>query len=209
MWRGVTGDVEYLLNVMWPLTPFHRDNGATLLWPDSHGRALRSCAVRHGSKSLIARKLHNSFTTSSQPIRYRPHNRSSNRGSLPCFLDVNTGYEIRGDLNLYRTTDGGETWQGVIAKLSSGNPQVKFADHQVGWSLYGDTWAYSVDGGKRWTTRQVRFPAAVTAFCMPTSDRGYAVGDHGMIFRYRVVPIDYTAKGMIEAPMMPVASEVK
>ena len=39
MWQGVTGEVEYLLNVMWPLTPFRRNNGATLLWPDSHGRA--------------------------------------------------------------------------------------------------------------------------------------------------------------------------
>ena len=36
MWRGVTGEVEYLLNVMWPLTPFRRENGATLIWPDSH-----------------------------------------------------------------------------------------------------------------------------------------------------------------------------
>lgn len=39
MWRGVTGEVEYLLNVMWPLTPFRRENGATLIWPDSHGGA--------------------------------------------------------------------------------------------------------------------------------------------------------------------------
>jgi ectoine hydroxylase-related dioxygenase (phytanoyl-CoA dioxygenase family) len=39
MWQGVTGDVEYLLNVIWPLTPFTADNGATLIWPNSHGRA--------------------------------------------------------------------------------------------------------------------------------------------------------------------------
>lgn len=39
MWRGVTGTVEYLLNVMWPLTRFTVDNGATLIWPNSHGPA--------------------------------------------------------------------------------------------------------------------------------------------------------------------------
>jgi ectoine hydroxylase-related dioxygenase (phytanoyl-CoA dioxygenase family) len=39
MWRGPTGTVEYLLNVMWPLTPFTDDNGATLIWPGSHGEA--------------------------------------------------------------------------------------------------------------------------------------------------------------------------
>ncbi|ALJ14066.1 phytanoyl-CoA dioxygenase family protein [Sphingopyxis macrogoltabida] len=37
MWQGVTGEVEYLVNVMWPLTPFTIENGATLIWPGSHG----------------------------------------------------------------------------------------------------------------------------------------------------------------------------
>lgn len=41
MWRGAIGEVEYLVNVMWPFTPYTRDNGATLIWPESHGaRAL-------------------------------------------------------------------------------------------------------------------------------------------------------------------------
>ena len=37
MWRGPTGEIEYLVNVMWPLTSFTRENGATLVWPCSHG----------------------------------------------------------------------------------------------------------------------------------------------------------------------------
>lgn len=36
MWRGPTGEIEYLVNVMWPLTPYRRENGATLIWPESH-----------------------------------------------------------------------------------------------------------------------------------------------------------------------------
>jgi len=41
MWRGAIGEVEYLVNVMWPFTPYTRENGATLVWPESHGvRAL-------------------------------------------------------------------------------------------------------------------------------------------------------------------------
>lgn len=39
MWRGAIGETEYLVNVMWPFTPYHRDNGATLIWPQSHGRS--------------------------------------------------------------------------------------------------------------------------------------------------------------------------
>lgn len=41
MWRGPVGELEYLINVMWPFTDYKSDNGATLIWPKSHGaRAL-------------------------------------------------------------------------------------------------------------------------------------------------------------------------
>lgn len=52
MWRGAVGETEYLVNVMWPFTRYTRENGATLIWPESHGvRALdpdvpaTACAV--------------------------------------------------------------------------------------------------------------------------------------------------------------------
>ena len=38
MWRGAIGEVEYLVNVMWPFTPYTAENGATIVWPGSHGR---------------------------------------------------------------------------------------------------------------------------------------------------------------------------
>ena len=38
MWRGAVGETEYLVNVMWPFTSYTRENGATLIWPFSHGR---------------------------------------------------------------------------------------------------------------------------------------------------------------------------
>ncbi|HEX5185018.1 MAG TPA: phytanoyl-CoA dioxygenase family protein [Allosphingosinicella sp.] len=38
MWRGEVGTIEYLVNVMWPFTLYTRENGATRIWPDSHGR---------------------------------------------------------------------------------------------------------------------------------------------------------------------------
>ena len=38
MWRGAIGEVEYLVNAMWPLTRYTADNGATLVWPNSHGQ---------------------------------------------------------------------------------------------------------------------------------------------------------------------------
>lgn len=36
MWQGEKGRIEYLVNVMWPLTEFTSENGATHIWPGSH-----------------------------------------------------------------------------------------------------------------------------------------------------------------------------
>ncbi|HTU12169.1 MAG TPA: phytanoyl-CoA dioxygenase family protein [Allosphingosinicella sp.] len=40
MWGGPVGEIEYLVNVIWPLTPFTRANGATRIWPESHGHRI-------------------------------------------------------------------------------------------------------------------------------------------------------------------------
>jgi len=37
MWDGPKGEAEYLVNIIWPLTSFTADNGATQVWPGSHG----------------------------------------------------------------------------------------------------------------------------------------------------------------------------
>ena len=39
MWAGEKGGHEYLVNVIWPLDPFTEANGATLIYPCSHGAA--------------------------------------------------------------------------------------------------------------------------------------------------------------------------
>lgn len=39
MWQGAKGEHEYLINIMWPLSPFTAENGATQLYPRSHGAA--------------------------------------------------------------------------------------------------------------------------------------------------------------------------
>lgn len=36
MWQRPVPGIEYLVNVMWPLTPFTAENGATRLWPGTH-----------------------------------------------------------------------------------------------------------------------------------------------------------------------------
>jgi photosystem II stability/assembly factor-like uncharacterized protein len=61
---------------------------------------------------------------------------------------------------------------------------------------------YMTDGGQKWPSRKIAFPSSVNAFSLADKDNGYVVGDHGMVYRYHVVPVNYTAKGMLDAPMM-------
>jgi photosystem II stability/assembly factor-like uncharacterized protein len=115
------------------------------------------------------------------------------------FLDERTGFAVRSGAKLYRTEDGGQTWHGLVA--SPGN-KILFSGPNVDWSFRGKAMVYTTDGGRRWTSREIGFPVPVNSFCLPTTQRGYVVGDHGMIYRYRIVPVEYTAKGMLAAPGM-------
>lgn len=117
------------------------------------------------------------------------------------FLDDRNGFvRDHKDRKLYATSDGGETWHGLVA---SPGRDIRFADPEVGWSFDEPRLTFTTDGGKHWSSREVRFPTALLGFSFPRRDRAYVVGDHGMVYRYRVVPISYTAKGMIDAPLMP------
>jgi hypothetical protein len=101
---------------------------------------------------------------------------------------------------LSKTTDGGATW---TAGASPKGAILRFADPDVGWEFYGNELHFTTDGGQHWNSRAFKFPTEVTAFTLPRRDRAYVVGNHGMIYRYRVVPIEFTAAGALDAPAMP------
>ena len=106
------------------------------------------------------------------------------------------------DAKMFYTDDGGKSWTGASGQ-GVGKPEIRFADSEVGWMVTYQTMTYTTDGGRHWVSRQIAFPAPVRAFSLVSRDRAYAVGEHGMVYRYRVVPIDYTSKGMLAAPAMP------
>jgi ectoine hydroxylase-related dioxygenase (phytanoyl-CoA dioxygenase family) len=55
MWQGEKGKHEYLVNVIWPLSPFTRENGATEFYPRSHGA--HGMTQSHPSPPVIAECL--------------------------------------------------------------------------------------------------------------------------------------------------------
>ncbi len=119
------------------------------------------------------------------------------------FLNENTGYVRVGHASngqLYKTDDGGRTWTGMAA--SPGN-RILFADPEVGWAMHYNKVSFTTNAGLRWNSREYRFPATTSALSLPRRDRAYVVGEHGMIYRYRVVPADEQVAKAMEAPAMP------
>jgi photosystem II stability/assembly factor-like uncharacterized protein len=101
---------------------------------------------------------------------------------------------------IFVTGDGGQSWRGIA---TSARGTIRFADPSVGWSCWERGCAVTADGGNTWTSRDLRLPATVKSFSAPRRDRVFLVGDHGMVYRYRVVPADYVAKGISSAPPAP------
>jgi photosystem II stability/assembly factor-like uncharacterized protein len=125
------------------------------------------------------------------------------------FTDENTGYVAMKDATAsFRTVDGGVTWTGMPA--TSIHRHILFADPEVGWAMRYNNLAFTTDGGRRWSSRTLQLPAFPNAFSLPRRDIAYLVGDHGMIYRYRVVPAaEPVPAGAVAAPAMPaLATEV-
>jgi outer membrane murein-binding lipoprotein Lpp len=80
-----------------------------------------------------------------------------------------------------------------------------FADPEVGWALeFHEKMSFTVDGGNRWNSRAFRFPATPREWSFPRRDRAYVVGEHGMVFRYSVVPTaQRVSASSVAAPVMP------
>jgi hypothetical protein len=121
------------------------------------------------------------------------------------FTNTNTGFTGNNDGKFYTTIDGGLSWRGVTG---SSVYKIQFADPEVGWSSGGrvSKMSFTTDGGMHWNSRDLNFPAKVEDYSLASRQRAYVVSEHGMIYRYRIVPSDYTVKGMLDAPMMPAAA---
>ena len=100
---------------------------------------------------------------------------------------------------LYWTADAGGTWTRSVKQrewpsyygVGEGKIIVGVKD--------GGGIGYSFNGGRNFTSRPFSLPARVRAVTFADAQHGYLVGQHAMVYRYRIVPGDYTSQGMIAA----------
>ena len=100
---------------------------------------------------------------------------------------------------IHWTGDGGTTWTRSVKQ------RLWPAVHGVGEGkiivAIGEDGGigYSFNGGRNFTSRPFALPARAQAVTFPDAQHGYVVGQHAMVYRYRIVPIDYKRQGMIAA----------
>ena len=101
---------------------------------------------------------------------------------------------------VYWTADAGGTWtRSVKQRLWPSYHGQGDGKIIVGGDENGRQMAYSFNGGRNFTSRAFATPAPVRAVTFFDAQNGYLIGDHAMAYRYRIVPIDYTSPGMMEA----------
>ena len=69
---------------------------------------------------------------------------------------------------------------------------MEFATPQVGLMVNYRTMTFTVNGGRQWVSRGYQFPGVGTHIDAGRSDHVYVAAEHGMVYRYRVVPVEYT-----------------
>lgn len=120
------------------------------------------------------------------------------------FWSENDGLALLASGQTFWTADGGATWTGSTnppswrSYYASGEGKIV-----VGVNENGRQAGYSFNGGRSFSSRPLGLPALARAVTFPDARHGYLVGQHGMVYRYRIVPIDYSSEGMIAAAAAP------
>ena len=106
---------------------------------------------------------------------------------------------LSGGEEVYWTADAGATWaRSTKQRQWPGFFGVGEGKIIVGIAESGGA-GYSFNGGRTFTSRPLVLPARTRALTFPDAQHGYLVGEHAMVYRYRIVPITYTRPGMIAA----------
>ncbi len=83
---------------------------------------------------------------------------------------------------LFRTSDGGATWQPVGAGTVTPLTKTSFVSPKLGWAISERTIYSTEDAGARWT-RQLRSEQPLRAIAFVDEKNGLAVGEGGTIYR--------------------------
>ncbi|MBL0049574.1 MAG: hypothetical protein IPP32_15925 [Bacteroidetes bacterium] len=109
------------------------------------------------------------------------------------FTDATSGFLCGYNGNLMKTSDGGENWANSVKgnSLFTGKRlhynTVEFYDAQIGMvSGESGNSLLTQDGGASWKSSANEAKTSIQALTFKTAEEGFAVGDGGAIFKFRI-----------------------
>jgi photosystem II stability/assembly factor-like uncharacterized protein len=100
------------------------------------------------------------------------------------FVDASAGWLAGSEGRLYRTADGGATWEQAYSAASPGFCDVSFLDVFRGWAVGLDGLvAVTRDGGKTWRKQRTEPPVLLKGVAALDEDTAILVGLRGNLFR--------------------------
>jgi len=101
-----------------------------------------------------------------------------------CFPDHNTGYAVGSEGAIFKTIDGGTTWNSQSSSTSLNLYSVYFADLDTGY-IVGDSGIIlkTVNGGVIWDIQPSPTDQKLNAVKFPDANTGYIVGNNGTILK--------------------------
>lgn len=154
------------------------DNNLFDLWTNSAGTKIISV----GSSGVV-------LTSDDEGRSWRYNKISENSLYSISMINENTGWIAGSEGYLYRTTDGGTTWDKTVSRKAINLAfkdfhEVNFVDVKVGWA-FGDNGAVikTTDGGETWKRQNSNLRKDFTILNAHMLDRntGYFVGERGLI----------------------------
>ena len=101
------------------------------------------------------------------------------------FVDVRLGWAVGSGGAIYRTINGGHSWQPQISGVTADLLDVKFLDAVEGWAVGAEgTVLYTNDSGLHWTNERSGTPHALERIFFADRAHGWAVGFGGTIIAY-------------------------
>jgi photosystem II stability/assembly factor-like uncharacterized protein len=97
------------------------------------------------------------------------------------FVDANNGWVLRSTGQVYRTQNGGQTWQAQSVPTPTG--RVVFADLQHGMAIGNSVIYATSDGGQNWNFASFSGVYTATAIRLRPSGAGWLVGQKGEWWR--------------------------
>lgn len=102
------------------------------------------------------------------------------------FIDESTGYVLGstdGQLDLYKTTDGGQSWSRTLKQCKGHASAIQFVDANTGWILTTNLILGTTDGGKTWTEHSLGKARYVYSFHFSDAQNGVVMTSNDGILR--------------------------